>query len=422
MYGFTSIYKRIIIFFYVILFIADSFAQQKVLIENLMVQKFYDINLHQCYWFSSEKNIARAIEWLTVINSSYNLGFVSTKFQIDEIRAALYNNKLNDSIKKQTDEQITGIVLNFFKILQQGNVNFEYDEVSVNKDSVYIYQLLNSEKDESVSSLISRLECKDHDYIVLKNFLNDSITAGDTLKSKIILLAMNYRRYLSMNHHSEYIIVNIPAAEAEYFNNDTLQIKMRTVVGRKTKQTPVFASYITNIVTFPYWNVPRSIAVNEILPYVKKNENYLEQKNFDVVDAKGVIIQESELKWNNYNAENFPYFFRQSTGEGNALGVLKFNLQNPFSIFLHATSWPENFKKENRFLSHGCVQLEKPFNLANALLRGEINIEELKSGKKNIISNTITLIHKVPTFIIYIPVTVEGTKVTFLQDVYDLIK
>jgi L,D-transpeptidase YcbB len=334
----------------------------------------------------------------------------------------LYNNNLNDSLKKQTDEQITEMVLNFLKSMQQGNVDFKYDEVSVDRDSVYIDQLLKSDSKKSVSTLVTRLECKDHDYIVLKNFLNDSLTANDTLKNKIIILAMNYRRYFTINHPPEYIIVNIPMAAAEYYRNDSLLIKMRTVVGRKTKPTPVFASYITNIVTFPKWNVPYSIAVKEILPQVQKNENYLEQKNYDVVDAKGKIIEESGLKWSDYNAKNFPYYFRQSTGEGNALGVLKFDLQNPFSIFLHATSWPENFKKEYRFLSHGCIQLEKPFELAEALLRGEINIDELKSGKRNTPSNTITLIHKIPAFIIYMPVTVAGTKVTFLQDVYGLIK
>lgn len=315
----------------------NCFSQQFIERINPLVQKFYEINLNQLYWFSSEKNRATAIEWLTEINSSDKSGFVSNKFQMDEIRAALYNNNLNDSIKKQTDRQITGMVLNFFKFIQQGNVNFEYDEVSVNRDSIYIYQLLNPKKNESVSSLVSRIECKDHDFVVLKNFYNDSITGNDILKGKIILLAMNYRKYLSLNHQSEYILVNIPAAEAAYYRNDSLKIQMRIIVGRKNKPTPVFASYITSIVTFPNWNVPRSIAVKEILPQVQKNENYLEQKNFDVVDSKGNIIEESELKWKDYNAENFPYFFRQSTGEGNALGVLKFNLQNPFSIFLHAT-------------------------------------------------------------------------------------
>ena len=197
---------------------------------------------------------------------------------------------------------------------------------------------------------------------------------------------------------------------------------MKTVVGKKSKPTPTIASYITNIITFPHWNVPHSIAVRELLPKVQKNENYLEQQNFEVVDANGNVVEDSELNWKDYSENNFPYFFRQSTGSGNALGVLKFNFQNPYSIFLHATSWQGVFSKDYRFLSHGCVRMEKPFELAGAMLRGKIDIKKLKSGKKNTESKSIKLPHKVPVFIVYMPVKVDGKKVTFLNDVYSQIK
>jgi murein L,D-transpeptidase YcbB/YkuD len=197
---------------------------------------------------------------------------------------------------------------------------------------------------------------------------------------------------------------------------------MRTVAGKKENPTPTIASYITNIVTFPHWNVPHSIAVKELLPKVQKNENYLEQNNYDVVNAKGKVIDDSKLKWKSYDENNFPYFFRQSTGPRNALGVLKFNLRNPFSIFLHSTSLQSAFAKDYRFLSHGCIRLAKPLELAKALLPDKIDIKQLKSGKKNTESKTISLPHKIPVFIIYMPVTVVGKKVTFLKDEYGLIK
>ncbi|HEY3388854.1 MAG TPA: L,D-transpeptidase family protein, partial [Prolixibacteraceae bacterium] len=222
-------------------------------------------------------------------------------------------------------------------------------------------------------------------------------------------------------HPSEYIVANIPATEASYYRNDFLKLKMRTVVGKKTNPTPTIASYITNIVTFPHWNVPHSIAVKELLPKVQKNENYLEQNNYSVVNGRGKVIDDSELKWNSYTEKNFPYFFRQATGPRNALGVLKFNLQNPFSIFLHSNGWQGVFAKDYRFLSHGCIQLEKPLDLAKELLPDKIDIHELKSGKKDTKSKIIDLPHKIPVFIIYMPVKVNGNKVTFLRDIYGLI-
>ena len=233
---------------------------------------------------------------------------------------------------------------------------------------------------------------------------------------------MNYRRYLFFNRSAEYIVVNIPETEAYYYKSNFLKLKMRAVVGRKDKPTPTIASYMTNIVTFPHWNVPHTIGVKEILPHVQQNDNYLEQNSYDVVNGRGKLVDESTVNWKSFNANNFPYYFRQATGPRNAMGVIKFNLQNPFDIFLHSTSSPAAFAKDLRFLSHGCIRLEKPLELAKVLLPDKIDIKKLKSGKKNTVSEIIRLPNKIPVFIIYQPVTVIGNHVTFLPDNYGLIK
>ena len=425
----NTLNKGLLLFFLMSCIVANSFANQPVKKQDitnedsLMVQKFYTTLNEPLFWLSSVKNIKKAKEWLMVIESGENPGFVWDKLQTENSRTVLSTrNKMDNFLKEKTDRQITGLVLNFIKYLQEGNVHFEYDEVNVPRDSVYIFQLIFSSNKEPVSKTVSTLECKDPDYLVLKKFMHDSIHDKNSLKYKTTLLAMNYRKYLTTNHFQEYIVANIPEAEAVYYQNNGPPLKMRTVQGKKTNQTPTISSYITSIVTFPHWNVPFDIAGKEILPKVQKNDNYLEQHNYEVVDAKGNVLDDSELNWKDYNEKNFPYFFRQSTGSDNSLGVLKFNLQNPFSIFLHATSNPAAFAKDYRFLSHGCIRLEKPFELAGAMLRGKLDIEELKSGKKDTESTIIKLPNKIPVFIIYMPVTVVGNKVSFLPDVYGLIK
>lgn len=422
--------QRLLLIFIMSCFVVGGFAQQPAKkpdlknADSLMIQRFYATWHEPLFWFSSRKDMKRATEWLNAIESAGNSDFVSDKLQNEKIRAALALNykKMDNFLKEKTDKQLTGLVLNFIKHNQKSNILFEYDEVNAPQDSVYIFQLMFSKNKGAVSKLLSTFDCKDPDYLVLKKFMQDSITDKNSVKYKTVLLAMNYRKYLTINRHPEYILVNIPEAEAVYYKNSLPVLKMRTVPGKKTNPTPTISSYITSIVTFPTWNVPFKIAGDEILPKVQKDENYLEQHNFDVVDAKGNVLNDSELDWKSYTAKNFPYFFRQSTGSDNSLGVLKFNLQNPFSIFLHATSNPAAFKKDFRFLSHGCIRLEKPFELANAMLRGKLNIQELKNGKKHTESKIIKLPAKIPVFIIYVPLTVVGNKVTFLPDVYGLIK
>lgn len=415
--------RRLLILFILICSVSMSCSHKEVLQEESLVQKFYAVQHDSIYWFSSGERAERAIEWLSEIKLYEYEGFAITSDSINQLVTVLSQRiKLDPVVKSKADQQITALILDFIKFLQQGNIVFDFDEVSVHRDSVYLTQFLNLPNDKPVSQLVAELNCKDPDYLVLKKYLNDSINVTDTLRYKTVVLGMNYRKYLTVNRQPEYILVNIPIAEVEYYKNNELVLKMRSVMGKKQKPTPTIASYLTSIVTFPFWNVPRGIGVKEILPKVQKDEAYLEQHNFDVVDSKGNVLNDSDLHWKSYNTKNFPYYFRQSTGSDNSLGVLKFNMNNPYSIFLHATSYQGSFASDFRYLSHGCVRLEKPFALADALMRGNLNLEELKRGKANTRPTTLTLPDSLPVFIIYMPVRVEGNQVALLDDVYGLVK
>jgi murein L,D-transpeptidase YcbB/YkuD len=409
--------------------VAGSLAQQPVAKTNTelksdsLVQKFYAINPEPLYWLSSRKDTKRATEWLTAIEIAKDSGLVSKKLMTGKIRTAmLAKNIRNKVLRANTDKQITSVVLNFIKELQQVNAHFDYDEVKAPpRDSALIFQLMNS-KNKAVSQVVSELDCQDRDYQVLKKFLKDSIPDKSSLKYKSVVLSMNYLKYLAANRQSEYIVANIPEAEVRYYRDNQVALKMKSVVGKKKNPTPTIASHITSIVTFPAWKVPYSIASKELLPKIQKDESYLERNNFEVVDAKGNVVDDSELDWASYTEKNFPYFFRESTGPNNSLGVLKFNLGNPFSIYLHDTNSKGGFAKESRFLSHGCVRLEKPIELAEALTDGKIDPKKLKSGQKDTETKIIKLNKRVPVFIVYMPVVVSGQKVTFLKDVYGLVQ
>lgn len=420
----------ILTLFIVVCFVIGSLAQKPVkkidteVKADSLVAQFYAINIAPFYWFGSRKDTKRATEWLTAIETAKESGLVSRKLMTGQIRTAmLAKNIRNKASKANTDKQITGLVLNFIKELQEVKVHFDYDEISAPKpDSVYIYQLMNSKEKGPVSQIVLKLDCQDQDYQVLKRFLQDSIPEKNTLKYKSVVESMNYLKYLSANRQPEYIVANIPETEVRYYRNNQLTLKMKSVVGKKKNPTPTIASYITNIVTFPFWNVPFSIASKEMLPKVQKDESYLERNNFEVVDAKGNVVDDSDLNWDEYTENSFPYFFRESTGPNNSLGVLKFNLGNPFSIYLHDTNSKGAFAKDSRFLSHGCVRLEKPIELADFLTKGKLNVWELKTGQKDTESKIIKLDQKIPVFIVYMPVIVDGKKVTFLKDVYGLVK
>ena len=417
---------RFITVFFIVIVIARTsacYALKPVSIDSAILTKFYEINKNNLYWLTDNKGIARVSEWLSVIDSIEKGNLVIDKNKSDKLRKRILGfNQLDGSEKKHLDMDITFDVLSFLKEFQQGNISLEYDEVCVSRDSIYMDQLFTTNEKNSVSREMSLLSCRDIDFLTLKKFLLDSVKTTDTLRYKMMIRAMNYRKYIYINHPSEYIVVNIPEATVSYYRNESMRLKMRAIMGRKAFPTREFASYITSIITFPYWNVPRNIAINELLPKIKKDDAFLEQNNFEIIDLDGNVVEASDLEWNDFSNKNFPYQLRQSTGADNSLGVLKFELKNPYYIFLHATSNFGSFSNENRFLSHGCVRLEKPFELASALLRGRIDIDLLKKGEKDTKPTTIALPNKTPIFIIYSPVVVIGRDVVFLKDVYGLIK
>ncbi|HLN72065.1 MAG: L,D-transpeptidase family protein [Methylococcaceae bacterium] len=392
--------------------------------DSARVARFYKTIDQSLFWFSNQKNIQKGAEWLKVIESREVrlLGFSADQALIDQLQVSVNGvENLSNPSKEKADQQITSLALRLLKFLHEGEPLFEYDAFNVNRDSLYISQLIGSQRKGSVESMISTLDCKDNDYLVLKKYLRDSITDKTSVMARKIWLSMNYRRYLSANDYKEMIIVNIPDARAVYYRNKLPTVKMRVVPGKKDDPTPALASYITSIIIFPPWKVPRSIAVNEILPKVQENLNYLEENNFVVVDAKENQVSPKELKWEEYDKDNFPYFFQQLPGPDNSLGVIKFNLKNPLNIYLHATSWQGAFDQKSRFLSHGCVRLERPFELANAILRGEIEREELAKVRDSIATREYPIKRKVPTYLVYMPAVVKGKKVVLLNDIYGLI-
>ena len=151
--NFFAIIQGLLSFLMINYLITNSFAQQAGAKDEAIVQKFYLLNHQPLFWFSSDKNIHRATEWLTMMESANQLGIVSNKQQSDQIRVALLSNStIDNTYKEQRDRQITGLVLNFIKELQIGNIKFDYDEVSITRDSVYIHQLMNLDPRESVST------------------------------------------------------------------------------------------------------------------------------------------------------------------------------------------------------------------------------------------------------------------------------
>ncbi|MGZ8559469.1 MAG: L,D-transpeptidase family protein, partial [Chitinophagaceae bacterium] len=182
-------------------------------------------------------------------------------------------------------------------------------------------------------------------------------------------LSVNYYRWLHcLVQNQSVIVVNIPATYLKVYRNNEVILEMRMIVGKKSTPTPTLASTVNEVILYPYWHVPFSIATKELLPAIKRNPGYIDAGNYQVLDLGGKIVDPYKVSWHSLSAKYFPYIIRQSTGCDNALGLLKLNFFNPFGVYLHDTPTKSLFMLNKRYFSHGCMRMEKPMELGHLVL------------------------------------------------------
>ncbi|WP_299806334.1 L,D-transpeptidase family protein [uncultured Shewanella sp.] len=202
----------------------------------------------------------------------------------------------------------------------------------------------------------------------------DAIIGPETLKwlnvtpeQRASILANNFiQRAEFMAHRDDrFLVINIPAFEMELFDHGEVELVSRVIVGKPYRPTPILSSSISNVVINPSWRVPKKIMYNDLLPQVRKDGNYISQRNFDVFDRNNNLVMRTAEQWSDLAKGPFPFRFVQRPGANNTLGRYKFYFPNDFSVYLHDTSDPKLFQRSNRALSSGCIRIENVKGLAN---------------------------------------------------------
>jgi murein L,D-transpeptidase YcbB/YkuD len=242
----------------------------------------------------------------------------------------------------------------------------------------------------------------------------------DRLKS--VLVAMERERWLNQPRGSRHVLVNITDFSARIIDNDTVTFETRSVVGATAsdRRTPEFSDVMEHMVINPTWHVPRSIAVKEYLPMLKRNRNAV--SHLRLVDARGRTVSRSAVNFSNYTARTFPFNIKQPPSRRNALGLVKFMFPNKHNIYLHDTPAKNLFSREVRAYSHGCIRLHEPFDFAYTLLARQTDDPKgffqakLATGTETV----VPLDQPVPVHLIYrTAFTRAKGHMQYRRDIYD---
>jgi murein L,D-transpeptidase YcbB/YkuD len=241
------------------------------------------------------------------------------------------------------------------------------------------------------------------------------------LETRISQITMNMERWrwLPRELGDRYILVNIPEMRLDVYEGTNVPLTMRVVVGKQDTQTPIFNGEMSYLVFSPYWNVPESIAMEETLPALMADPDFLARNNMEVVDKSGNPVDPTTVDLSDPEA----YRFRQRPGTDNSLGLVKFMFPNQFNVYLHDTPADSLFERTTRSFSHGCVRVEDPVALAQYVLRdqGEWTRERIDEAMHAGEEKHVKLKEPLPVYLGYWTARVRpDNTVQFRSDVYQI--
>jgi L,D-transpeptidase YcbB len=277
--------------------------------------------------------------------------------------------------------------------------------------------------DEAVAEAIKRFQVR-HGLAATATVTPRTLAALNVpVQKRIRQLEASLERIDHMNFQfgQRYVVVNLPAAFAEAVENDTVVRRYRVIVGKTEKPSPTLTAEITSVNLNPTWTVPSSIAKTEISAHMRRDPTYLARMHMDVLDAHDNPIDPHSVDWSGTHTPNFTV--RQQNGAFNALGAVKIDMPNPYSVYMHDTNQRNLFSDDYRFDSHGCSRVDNVRDLATWLLQEEMskwNRAAIDAAIATGQRQDIALPKKVPVAWIYLTAWMtKDQTIQFRNDIYD---
>ena len=301
---------------------------------------------------------------------------------------------------------------------------------------------------KNIKSFLDSIQPKSKQYIALQSALRSG-TVGTGLEeadfNRILKANLERLRWKNKPTQKKYVLVNIADFSLDVIDNEKSVLNMKVCVGEGrnkdftatlkeydetglskdrpfSRETPQLNSMIHSVQVNPVWNIPESIATKEIVTYAAKDRFYLSSKNIDVYQ-NGKLVEDPETIDFTAADAGSKYSFKQRPGDDNSLGKIKFLFKNDESVYLHDTPAKAAFNLPMRAVSHGCVRLEKPLELARVLFGEGEKFKVIESQMKieNPEAKDIVLKPQVPVYLTYFTVWSDTAgKLQFRKDVYGL--
>lgn len=376
---------------------------------DVFVRKYYK-DYDVLLWVTRNGINSKADTLLKYLNDVRHIGFNPEKFYYSQIRndiKTLRNLDFNDT------DNINSVIARLEYYMTKAYVRYCTGQRYGFVNPAILYNTLEKDDSDTTNTRFIRLydipmQHPDRTYYneAFRKILNDSIgvflgesspqnrlydvlvTRLDNIKdkSKIKYICNIERARWRLSDYpgkyKKYVFINIPSQTLEAVDGDE-RIPMKIIFGKTSTKTPLLISKINRIDFNPKWIIPQSIIRKDVVKHVD-DIDYFIRNNFYVTEKKtGEVIDLSDVTKEMLLSNDYRVI--QEGGSGNSLGRVIFRFNNNFSVFLHDTSSPNVFTRTDRRASHGCIRVEKPFELAVFMLheKEDNTIERIKYSMTN---------------------------------------
>jgi len=371
----------------------------------------------------------------TLVNKVYQKKAIKTVDEAYQVLAELELSTANELVSYSNALQ--------FGLVSPRKIYAQYFTKTKRPDSSSVMAVL-AVKDLKV--YLDSIQPKDKNYLALQKALAEGVTAPGMSKeetARVMEVNMERLRWKNRNDDQKLVLVNIPDFKLDVIENGKSVLNMKVCVGEGrelkagelreydeedlkkdrpfNRETPQLGSLIHSVQVNPIWNIPESIATKEISKHAAADRYYLANNNIDVYKDGQLVEDPETIDWSAGDAGKI-YAFKQRPGDDNSLGKIKFLFANESSVYLHDTPAKAAFKQNMRAVSHGCVRVEQPLELARALFGPGPKFDLIKKEMEqteNPEAKDIVLPKKVPVYLTYFTCWVDdnGT-LQFRKDIY----
>lgn len=411
-------------------FSKGAFEYQGVEINPKPLEQFYKSNKYKGIWTSKSGlfGLNRGLtkdgkELVKALSNAGNEGLDAKRYAVS---AQFDSKELQGRKIDQLELFLTARFLKFARDLHIGIVDKSRLQADVFKSEKTFNPkaVMAQLKKQGLKKTLTSLRPQHPQYDALRKVLAKT---SDPSKRALIAANLERWRWLPQELGEKHILVNQPAYEVYIFNKGRIVDERRVIIGKTEHASPQFSDTMTYVEFNPEWNIPQSIAVNEYVPKLLKNPNYLRSRGYTLYENWNHNAKELDarkVKWSKIDREDpkkFPYRIVQGEGPRNALGQVKFLFPNEHAIYLHDTPAKKLFNSKERAYSHGCIRIHNPLDFARKIfeLSGGISPSKIDGVVEKGDRKQVNLKKPMPIHLAYFTTWVDDSgKLQTYKDVY----